>query len=154
MRPAGLAALLSMVVVIAAGCATSPPDRGEVVRALRTSGIPASQARCAVDAIYENLTDAQIEQLIERGSGGTPKDDPTRTDDVLDKLNAAMTSCRDLATPTTTEPTGGSVTTTSGASFDTEPGTDASTTTAPPVGSTDPPSPTSTTEAGSTTSGN
>lgn len=152
-RRIGAALALSAVVLIGAGCSSAPPDRAQVVRALRTSGIPAAQARCTADAIYDNLTDEQVRQLVERGNGGTPKDNPTRTDDALDKLNAAMVTCRDLGSPTTSAPVpGGSATTTAdGASLDTTPD-EASTTTAPPVGSTDPPSPSSTTLPASSTS--
>jgi hypothetical protein len=139
------------LVLLGAGCASSPPDRAVVIRALRTSGIPAAQAHCTADAIYANLTDQQIRQLIDRGAGGTPKDDPTRTDDALDKLNAAMAKCRALTEPPTVGSTTGDTTaTTAGASIGTAADTSASSTTSPPVGSTDPPSPSSTT---TTTSG-
>lgn len=121
-----------------------------MVRALRTSGVPAAQAQCTADAIYDNLTDDQVRQLADRGNGGTPKDDPLRTDDALDKLNAAMATCRDVGTATTT--TVPATPTTAGATLGTSPGFDGSTTTAPPVGSTDPPSPASTTRPAATTS--
>lgn len=146
MRRLGIASFTVAAAVLAgAGCSSPPPDRATMVQALRTSGIPAAQARCAAAAIYDNLTDAQVRQLVDRGAGGTPKDDPTRTDDALDKLNAAMSSCRGLTEPAASgETTGAVTTTTAGASIGTAADTSVSSTTAPPVGSTDPPSPSST----------
>lgn len=93
-------------------CGSSPPPKAELVDALRTSGIPATQARCAVDAIYATLSDEQVAQLVERGAGGVPKEDPDRTDDPTDRLTRAIARCREDAT---TEPiTGpGEATTTS-----------------------------------------
>lgn len=141
------------------GCAKSTPDRSEMVEALRTSGVPASEARCAVDAIFANLTNEQVRQLVERGAGGTPKDNPARTDDAYDKLTKAMTTCRDQALGA--KPTGGPVTgapTSTPSSADTESdgsnssgdpalrtATDdgASSTSAPTAGSTENPSSTS-----------
>jgi hypothetical protein len=141
------------LVLVGAGCSSPPPDRAEVIQALRTSGIPAAQARCAADAIYDNLTNSQIRQLVDRGNGGTPKDDPTRTDDTLDKLNAAMAKCRALTVaPTATSVPTDATTTTAGASIGTAADTGASSTTSPPVGSTDPPSPSSTTLPATTAS--
>ena len=147
MRRWGVASLtVSAVLLVGAGCSSPPPDRAAVVRALRTSGIPAAQAKCTADAIYDSLTDQQVRQLAERGNGGTPKDDPARPDGALKKLNTAMAKCRTLTEAPTGGPAAGEVTTTTGgASIGTVADTSASNTTSPPVGSTDPPSPSSTT---------
>lgn len=148
MRRWRIASLTAAALVLAgAGCSSPPPDRAAVVQALRTSGVSAAQARCTTAAIYDNLTGQQVRQLVERGNGGTPKDDPARTDDALDKLNAAMAKCRALTEAPTVGPAAGGVTTTTGgASIGTAADTgESTTTTSPPVGSTDPPSPSSTT---------
>ena len=148
-----LIAIVASAAVALAACSTSTPSQSELVGALRDSGIPAAEARCAVDAIFDTLSNKQIEDLYERGNGGTPKDDPNDNDDAATRLSAAMGTCRDTATttsvpsegpggsvspvPTTTAPgsttegTGGT-TTTEGPAFS---ATDDSTTTSIPSGS-------------------
>ena len=101
-----VAVTLGAMAVLGA-CAKSPSDP-QLVDALTKSGIPKAEATCASKAIHASLTKAEIEQIVERGSGGAPQDDPKRTDDSLDKVRAALTVCRDtaaaLTTTTSTEP--------------------------------------------------
>jgi len=95
-----LSVTLGAMAVLGA-CSKAPSDP-QLVDALTKSGIPKAEATCASKAIHASLTKAQIAQIVERGSGGAPQDDTTRTDDPLDKVRAALTVCRDTAAALTT----------------------------------------------------
>ena len=95
-----LAVTLGAMAVLGA-CAKTPTDP-QLVDALVKSGIPKAEATCASKAIHASLTKAQIARIVERGSSGAPQDDATRTDDPLDKVRAALTTCRDTAAALTT----------------------------------------------------
>lgn len=123
-------AVVAAALVVSA-CAASTPSRSELVDSLRTAGVPAAEARCSVDAVFDTLTDSQIRDLYQRGNGGTPKDDPNDTKDAANRLTAAMGKCRDAATTT---------------SVGSGPAEGASTTTTPATTATS-------TDGGSTTSG-
>lgn len=117
-RRAGRVVAALAVVVALGACGTATPSRSELVDALRTSGVPAAEARCVVRAIFDTLTPAQIEQLYERGNGGVPRNEPSRGDDASDRLSAAMGTCRDRAIggqPTGDPPTDGPASTGPGA---------------------------------------
>lgn len=79
---------------LGAGC-SSGPDHGEVVDALITSGLSEEQARCAADALFDELTEDELAQLADRGAGGAPVDDPDRADDAADRIRTALNACRD-----------------------------------------------------------
>ena len=109
-----LAPVVGPIVVLAGAvsCADPPPS-DDLVEALERSGLPAEQARCAADAIYEHLDDDQIAEIAERGPSGAPRDDPERTDDPMDLVREDMSKCRALG-PTTTTTTAPSSTDASG----------------------------------------
>lgn len=88
--------------VVTAACTTSAPSRDELVDALRTSGLSKAESTCAADAIVDNLTDDEVAEIVERGGGGAPRDDPKDDNDTMDKLRAALTVCRDQAAATST----------------------------------------------------
>lgn len=91
------------LAVLVAGCSGATPSRSELRDALAASGIPADVARCATDAIEDSLSTDEIAQIVERGSGGAPADDPDRTDDSSDRVRGALATCRETL-PTTTLP--------------------------------------------------
>lgn len=78
------------------GC-SSPPSRSDITDALITSGLSEEVARCAADALVDELSDDELVQLTERGGGGAPVDDPDRDDDASDRVRAALTACRDAS---------------------------------------------------------
>jgi hypothetical protein len=100
------------VTVAAAACSAGAPSRDELVESLITSGLSESESTCAADAIVDNLTDDEIAQIVERGGGGAPRDDPQDADDTMDKLRAALNVCRDQAAATSTTVPGSSTTST------------------------------------------
>ncbi len=102
-RRGGAVAALALGVVLA-GCAEAP-SRTELTDALVTSGVPTDVARCAADAITDTLSEDQIVQIVERGPGGAPPDDPKDQQDASDRVRAALAECRaDLPAATTTVP--------------------------------------------------
>ena len=116
-----------------AACSTSAPSRNELVDALRTSGLSKAESTCAADAIVDNLTDDEVAEIVERGGGGAPRDDPKDTNDTMDKLRAALTVCRDQAAATsTTLPTSSTTTPTSSTTTPTSTTAPTSSTTAVP----------------------
>ena len=103
-----LAALLGASLGLA-GCSNHPvPPRSDMVDGLVSAGIPRKEATCATDAIYDSLSRTQVSQLIDRGAGGVPKDDPSSTNDATDKLTRALAKCQAAAStdtvPTTVPP--------------------------------------------------
>ena len=90
----------------ATACSAGAPSRDELVESLITSGLSKAESTCAADAIVDNLTDDEVAEIVERGGGGAPRDDPEKADDTMDKLRAALAVCRDqaAATSTTTVP--------------------------------------------------
>lgn len=103
------ASVLVGAVLLLASCGTPAPKQSDLTAALVDSGIPKPIATCTSKALVSSLTDAQLSELAERGAGGAPVDDTTRTDDSADKLAKAMSACRDelvatSPTSTTTSP--------------------------------------------------
>lgn len=91
----------ALATLVLLGCGAPTPDRTELVDALETSGLPAEVARCAADALVGSLSSDQLDQLVERGNGGAPVDDPDRTDDAADRLREALSACQgELPAPT------------------------------------------------------
>lgn len=86
--------LATVLVVAVAGCGTKVPSEGELAEALARSGLSEAVADCAAEAIVSTLSDDELATLVDRGSGGLPKDDPTRTDDAADTLRTAVSDCR------------------------------------------------------------
>jgi ribosomal protein L12E/L44/L45/RPP1/RPP2 len=93
-----VAVVLALAVVLGA-CAEPAPDRAELVDLLERAGISADESRCAAKAVVDTLTDAQIQDIMQRG-GSALVDDPKRTDDASDKVRTALAACRDAAAPT------------------------------------------------------
>ncbi len=85
-------------------------------------------------AIIDNLSDQELDLLVERGDTGPPRDDPKRNDDSMDRLRTAFSSCNIQAVAD------GEVTTTTAAPAtappETAPATTAAATTAAPASST------------------
>lgn len=105
-RARWLAPVVGPIVVLAGAVSCAdPPSSDDLVEALERSGLPAEQARCAADAIYEHLDDDQIAEIAERGPSGAPRDDPERTDDPMDLVREDMSKCRVLGPTTTTTTT-------------------------------------------------
>ena len=94
-------AVLVALTVTAGACAEPAPDRAELVDLLERAGISADESKCAAKAVVDNLTDAQIEDIMQRG-GSALVDDPKRTDDASDKVRTALATCRDKAAATST----------------------------------------------------
>ena len=86
-------AVVGLLAVATAGCATNP-SQDELAEALERSGLSEPVAACAAEAIESTLSDAELETLVARGSGGLPTDDPNRSDDAADELRAAVSACR------------------------------------------------------------
>ena len=82
-RLASAVAVLVALTVAAGACAEPAPDRAELVDLLERAGISADESKCAAKAVVDNLTDAQIEDIMQRG-GSALVDDPKRTDDASD----------------------------------------------------------------------
>lgn len=101
------------------GCTHPAPSERDLTAALQDSGLPKPVAACTSKALVGTLSDAELEEIANRGSGGAPVDDTDRTDDTADKLNQAMTKCQQLltealatsSTTSTTTPGGGPTTT-------------------------------------------
>ena len=94
-KRAFLLAAMAVGLGLFTSCSSPVPTRTDLVKALETSGISGSQAKCAADAILKNLSHDQVQLIVERGSAGVPPDDPKRTDDPSDKVRAALGACRD-----------------------------------------------------------
>ncbi len=138
-RPfASVAALVLAAVVLTAGCSSGSPSRSGFTDALVTSGISRDEARCATDAIFDHLSDAEIDLIIERGPSAVPPDEAGDPNEPFDKVHQALNACRTKAEATSTT-TSSTTTVPSG-------GTGGSSTTAPAT-STAPPATVSTTAA-------
>lgn len=92
----GAAALVLGGAVALGGCGSKEPSKAELRDALMDSGLSREVSTCVADAVLDTLSPAEVERLVERGSGGAPQDDPKRTDDSADKLREAMTACRNM----------------------------------------------------------
>lgn len=103
------AVLVLMASTGAGACSASTPDRAELTDALATSGLPQDVARCAADALVSELSQEELDVLVERGNGGVPVDDPDRDDDPADRLRAALAGCQELLPTTTLAPAESSV---------------------------------------------
>ncbi|HWJ96994.1 MAG TPA: hypothetical protein VNQ33_02475 [Acidimicrobiales bacterium] len=101
-----LAGLAVALTVLGAGACSSPaPSQRELTEALVDSGLSKKVADCAASALTDSLTKSELAELTERGAGGAPVDDPAKDDDSYDKLQKAMSACREIqaqAAPTTT----------------------------------------------------
>lgn len=89
-------------LVLLVACAASTPRRDQLIDALGRSGIPTPVASCVADALVSDLSDDQLDQLVEFGAAGAPQDDPDRADDAADRLREALASCGDQLPTTTT----------------------------------------------------
>lgn len=149
-RSAGARALLGLgcavsLVLGLSGCAGNP-DQPELTDALVTAGVPEGVARCAADALIDNLSDDELAQLVTRGPGGAPRDDAEEPGEPADLLRDALAACReDLPSETVPveggEPGGTTVTTPTTGPATTDPATTepGSSTTRGPVFDTVPP---------------
>lgn len=104
-RAAALAGALLLAGSLTAGCAKASPDHDEFVKVLQQSGLPKAESECAADALFDSLSDDQIEKIMIAGASAVPRDDPARTDDPHDKVIKALAACRDAAPSTTTSTT-------------------------------------------------
>lgn len=132
-RRLGVVVATGALVLVLVACGSSPSKRS-FADALVTSGIPRAEATCTADALYKTLTKSQVQQVIDRGLGGIPKDDPDDATDAATKLSNAVATCRNDAAnaasaseqaTTTTAATASTTTpasTTSGAAFTTTSG--------------------------------
>lgn len=93
-----LAGLVPVVVAVGiSGCSSpSAPSKGELAEALVTSGMSEEVAECTASAVTESLTESEIAEITERGSGGAPVDDPEVQGESYDELAKAMSACREL----------------------------------------------------------
>lgn len=113
-RPfAPVAALVLAAAVLIAGCSSGSPSRSGFTDALVTSGISRDEARCATDAIFDHLSDAEIAEIMERGPSAVPADEAGDPNEPIDKVHQALNACRTTAeatstttSSTTTVPTG------------------------------------------------
>ena len=117
-------ACAAAVAAVVAGCSDGNPQRDDLVSSLVKSGIAEPVAECTADAILETLDDEELAQVVARGPGGAPVNDPAVPGETADDLDVAMAPCvtmkqeLDLATTTSVAPTVGG---TSGASTTTLP---------------------------------
>ncbi|MFN8019445.1 MAG: hypothetical protein U0P45_15180 [Acidimicrobiales bacterium] len=88
-----------------AACGEPTPSTKDLTDALVASGVPKAEASCTAKAVTETLSKAELQKLVERGSGGAPVDDPKDQGDTADRLRKAMDACRALGTTTTVVPT-------------------------------------------------
>ena len=114
-------------MVVAAACATPTPKTDQLSAALVDSGLPKPVAHCTAAALTSSLSPGELRQLVDRGAGGAPVDDPAKKDEPADKLAVAMAKCRDLMQST---PTASTTTSTTLPRKDPGPGTPS--TTVPP----------------------
>lgn len=77
-------------------CGADEPSKADLSDALADSGLSRKVSDCVAGAVLDTLSPDQVAELVERGAGGAPQDDPKRTDDTADKLRAAMAQCRTL----------------------------------------------------------
>lgn len=121
LRRALAGVVLAAALLGAAGCSAPAPSEEELSDALVDSGLSRKVADCTASALTDSLTESELAEITERGSGGAPVDDPKKTNESADKLTEAMAACRELqiaSQPTTTtavpvEPEGGVSTTVS-----------------------------------------
>lgn len=106
---------LAVAVVGLGACSAPAPSQGDLSEALVDSGLSKEVADCASKALTDSLTENELAELTERGAGGAPVDDPNDKSDSYDKLQKAMSTCRELQTKaapsTTAAPGAGSSTT-------------------------------------------
>ena len=112
------AVALATVGAFALGSCSAPaPSRSDIATALVDSGLPRKTSDCIAKALTTTLSDAELQEIVERGAGGAPVDDPKVSGESADELSAAMVKCRELMlteapTTTTTAPEAGSTSTT------------------------------------------
>lgn len=95
--------MVAFVVVSLVGACSSTPERDELVDALVRSGLSEAEARCAADAVYDNLPEDQIASIAERGSGAAR--DTDADDDPVDIARREITACQVEHQVTTTTAT-------------------------------------------------
>lgn len=103
--------LLVVACLAVAGCAHSAPSADELTETLMVAGMNEEQARCAAEAVTDNLSDAEIESIMKSGPSGVPFDterDETKSDpDATKRVDTpevtaarqAIGECRSLADP-------------------------------------------------------
>ena len=87
------------------GCSAPAPSQSDITSALVDSGLPPKTSACIAKAMTTTLSDAELQEIVERGAGGAPVDDPKVSGESADELSAAMVKCRELMlteAPTTT----------------------------------------------------
>lgn len=99
------------VALVLVGCSHSAPSADELTETLMVAGMNEAQARCAAEAVTENLSDADIESIMKAGPSGVPFDrvpdetkpdtDATRRVDTPEVTAArqALGECRSLEDP-------------------------------------------------------
>ncbi|QXC61742.1 hypothetical protein KSP35_02540 [Aquihabitans sp. G128] len=95
---------LALVVAVAA-CSKPEPSRTELVDVFRRTGMTSAEARCVSDAILDNLSDDQLDAIIERGPSGAPVDPAGSTDGVATKVRTALAACKSSEITGTTSTT-------------------------------------------------
>ncbi len=87
---------VALAVLGGVGCSTPSTSQQELAEALQASGLSKPVSECAAKAVIGSLSEDEVADLVERGGGAAPVDDPKREDDSSDKLRAAMDTCRTL----------------------------------------------------------
>lgn len=110
-------ALAAVGAMALASCSAPAPTQTDIAAALVDSGMPRKTSDCVAKALTTSLSDAELQEIVERGAGGAPVDDPKVTGESADELSAAMVKCRELMltespTTTTTAPEAGATSTT------------------------------------------
>jgi hypothetical protein len=93
------------LLVASTACSAPAPKQQELSDALVDSGISRKVADCTAKALTGSLSSSELSEIVERGPGGAPVDDPKKSNEPIDDLLAAMAKCRDLqiaSQPTTT----------------------------------------------------
>lgn len=99
-----VASAIVMLSVASVACSAPTPARDDLSDAFTASGLPPDVARCAAEALVTELSQEELDVLVERGNGGVPIDDPDRDDDAADRLRAALADCQELLPTTTLAP--------------------------------------------------
>ncbi len=83
-----------MLAAMLAACGAKVPSRTELAEVFESTGMTRTEANCVADAVLDTLPDKNITELMERGVGAAPRDDPDRDDDPYDRFRAAITKCQ------------------------------------------------------------
>lgn len=91
-------AVAMAVALVLAGCGHSAPSADELTETLMVAGMDEEQARCAAEAVTENLSDDDIESIMKAGPSGVPfdrNDAGNRVDTPeVEAARAALAECR------------------------------------------------------------